>query len=223
MVEQFGPYRDKGAVETVAVNLTGAKYTFAVPTYVWEAGVKDVRDLQKFADKFGSKMYGIEPGGNKIMFDMIENPEFGLKGWKVVESSEQGMLAQVGKAIRKNEWIVFQGWAPHPMNIKYDMKYLTGADAYFGPNFGAATVSSLVRKGYQAECPNVAQLLKNLKFTIEMENEGIGSITEDKMAPEDAAIKAIKDNPGVLDSWLAGVETVDGKDGLPAVKAFLGL
>jgi glycine betaine/proline transport system substrate-binding protein len=27
----------------------------------------------------------------------------------------------------------------------------------------------------------------------------------------------------VLDAWLAGVKTVDGKDGLPAVKQYLGL
>ena len=27
----------------------------------------------------------------------------------------------------------------------------------------------------------------------------------------------------LLDGWLAGVQTLDGKDGLPAVKAHLGL
>jgi glycine betaine/proline transport system substrate-binding protein len=33
----------------------------------------------------------------------------------------------------------------------------------------------------------------------------------------------LKANPGVLDTWLAGVTTVDGGDGVAAVKKSLGL
>ncbi len=42
------------------------------------------------------------------------------------------------------------------MNTVFRMKYLTGGDKFYGPNFGAATVSTQVRKGYLQECPNVA-------------------------------------------------------------------
>ncbi|TIN54844.1 MAG: glycine/betaine ABC transporter substrate-binding protein, partial [Mesorhizobium sp.] len=58
MVTYYEPYKQDGSVENVRVNLVGAKYTFAVPTYAWDAGVKDISDLHKFADKFGKKMYG---------------------------------------------------------------------------------------------------------------------------------------------------------------------
>ncbi len=44
-----------------------------------------------------------------------------------------------------------------------------------------------------------------------------------KVRPADAAKDYLKKNPQVLDAWLAGVKTVDGKDGLPAVKQYLGL
>ena len=70
MVTYYEPYKKDGSVEDVRVNLEGAKYTFAVPTYAWEAGVKDFADLHKFADKFGKKMYGIEPGSNQLMMDL---------------------------------------------------------------------------------------------------------------------------------------------------------
>ena len=40
---------------------------------------------------------------------------------------------------------------------------------------------------------------------------------------ETAAAEWLKANPGILDTWLAGVKTLDGQDGLPAVKAALGL
>lgn len=223
MVNYYKPYKEDGSVEKVRTNLVGAKYTFAVPTYVWEAGVKDFSDLQKFADKFGSKLYGIEPGSNQLMLEAVKDPALGLQNWEVVESSEQGMLSQVARLARNKSFIVFQGWAPHPMNSKFDIKYLTGGDKFYGPDFGAATVDTQVRKGYLGECPNVARLLENLAFDVDYENKGMDYIMNGGMAPEDAAIQAIKDEPQRLDAWLKGVSTFKGQDGLATVKTGLGL
>lgn len=223
MASYFDPYRKDGSIDTVRVNLTGAKYTFAVPTYVWEAGVKDFKDLSKFADRFEHQMYGIEPGSNQLMLDAIADPALDLKGWKVVESSEAGMLSEVGYKIKEKKFIVFQGWAPHPMNTMYDFRYLTGGDKYYGPDFGAATVSTQTRKGYAGECPNVGQFLGNLAFDIDFENAGMGYLINDGMQPQDAGLKAIRQNPEKLTAWLAGVTTFDGKPGLEAVKTKLGL
>ena len=223
MVTYYEPYKKDGSVEDVRVNLEGAKYTFAVPTYAWEAGVKDFADLHKFADKFGKKLYGIEPGSNQLMMDAVADPALGLDGWQVVESSEAGMLSEVGFEMKEKRFIVFQGWAPHPMNTMYDFKYLTGGDKFYGPNFGAATVSTQVRKGYLGECPNVARLLKNLVFDVPFENVGMGYLINDGLKPEEAGLKAITQNKDRLEAWLSGVETIDGKPGLAAVKQKLGL
>lgn len=223
MVNYYKPYKEDGSVEKVRTNLVGAKYTFAVPTYVWEAGVKDFSDLQKFADKFDSKLYGIEPGSNQLMLEALKDPALGLQNWEVVESSEQGMLSQVARLARNKSFIVFQGWAPHPMNSKFGIKYLTGGDKFYGPDFGAATVDTQVRKGYLEECPNVARLLENLAFDVDYENKGMDYIMNGGMTPEDAAIQAIKDEPQRLDVWLKGVSTFKGQDGLAAVKTGLGL
>ena len=223
MVAYYKPYKEDGSVETVRTNLKGAKYTFAVPAYVWEAGIRDFSDLQKFADKFERKLYGIEPGSNQLMLDAIKDPALGLEGWDVVESSEHGMLSEVVRRTRDKSFIVFQGWAPHPMNTVFDMKYLTGGDKFYGPNFGAATVSTQVRKGYLQECPNVAKLLNNLVFDIEYENRGMAYIMNDGIEPEEAAMKSIKDEPQRLEAWLAGVSTFDGQPGIPAVKDALDL
>jgi glycine betaine/proline transport system substrate-binding protein len=223
MINDYKPYKEDGSVEVVRLNLEGAKYTFAVPTYAWDAGVKDFADLQKFADKFDKKLYGIEPGSNQLVFDAIKDPAFGVSDWEVVESSEQAMLAQVARKTQNKEFIVFQGWAPHPMNVMFDFKYLTGGDKYYGPNFGAATVATQVRKGYLGECPNVAQFLNNLAFDIDFENKGMNYQINDGMKPEDAARKAIMEDPKRLEAWLANVTTFDGQPGLAAVRAKLGL
>jgi glycine betaine/proline transport system substrate-binding protein len=217
------PYREDGSVETVGVNLEGAKYTLAVPKYTFDAGLKSFADIAKFKDKLDGKIYGIEPGndGNRLILDMIDGDQFGLKGFELVESSEQGMLAQVTRAAKRNEDIVFLGWEPHPMNANIDMAYLSGGDDVFGPDYGGATVYTNVRKGYTDECPNVGKLLNNLKFSLAMENEIMGSILNDGEDPEKAAAAWLKANPGVLDGWLDGVETFDGGNGLDAAKKSL--
>ncbi len=220
------PYFDKGTVEDVAVNLEGAKYTLAVPKYVSDAGVKSFADLAAHADKFDGKVYGIEPGndGNLIIQSMIDNDEFGLKDWELVESSEQGMLAQVKRATSRKEWIVFLGWAPHPMNRHFDLEYLAGGDDYFGPNYGGATVHTLTRKGYRDACPNAGRLLENLKFSLAIENEVMSYMLDDGMDPQAAARKLIKQHPEILEQWLAGVTTADGASAaVDAVTSALGM
>lgn len=223
MQTYFDAYRDTGTIETVHTNLEGAKFTFAVPAYVHEAGVTSFADLDKHADKFDRKLYGIEPGSNEIMLDIIRKDAFGLGDWDVVESSEQGMLAQVERAERRKEWIVFLAWAPHPMNTAHDIEYLSGGDEFYGPNFGGATVHTQVRAGYLEECPNVGRLLKQMTFDIPMESEGMGYILNDGEDPNAAGARLLRAHPEVLATWLAGVTTREGGDGLAAVRGHLGL
>lgn len=225
MEADIAPYRAAGTVETVATNLTGAKYTLAVSKSAYDAGLKSFADIAKFRDSLKGKIYGIEAGndGNRLILDMIAADNFGLKGFDVVESSEQGMLAMVARLAKKNEHIVFLGWEPHPMNSNFEMAYLSGGDEVFGPNFGGAEVMTNTRKGYVQECKNVGALLKNLKFSLAMENEIMGAILNDGEDPEKAAEAWLKANPASLDVWLKGVKTLDGGNGLAAVKSALGL
>lgn len=223
MEADIAPYREKGTVDILGKNLEGAKYTLAVPQYVYEAGVKSFADIAKHADKFDNRIYGIEAGndGNRLIQTMIDQDAFGLSGFEVVASSESGMLSQVNRATRRDEWVVFLGWEPHPMNANFDLAYLDGGDDFFGPNYGGATVYTNVRQGYADECANVGQLLNNLTFTLEMENEVMALILDDGKKPKQAAKTWIAGNPDVLDAWLDGVTTLDGEPALPAARTAL--
>jgi glycine betaine/proline transport system substrate-binding protein len=151
--------------------------------------------------------------------DMIADDAFGLEGFEVKESSEQGMLAQVERATRRDEPIIFLGWEPHPMNANFDMTYLTGGDDWFGPNLGGATVYTNTSAGYVEECPNLGQFLQNLEFSLAMENEIMAAILNDGEDPAEAASAWLKANPEVLGPWLDGVTTKDGGDAMEAVNA----
>lgn len=219
----ISPFQKAGQVTVLpAANLTGAKYTLAVPDYTYAAGLKSFQDIAKNYDKLGGKIYGIEPGndGNALIQKMITSNEFGLGKFKLVESSEAGMLVEAQRAVRAHKDIVFLGWAPHPMNVQMKIDYLSGGDDVFGPNFGEAKVFTVERTDYASMCPNAAKLVSNLHFTTDIENHVMVPIMA-KTEPNDAAKAWLKANPAVLDQWLAGVTTYDGKDGLAAVKAYI--
>ena len=216
------PFTDDRSVEVVRANLTNARYTLAVPAYLYEQGLTDFRSIQKFAGPLDHKIYGIEPGndGNRLVLGMIRNNSFGLGGFQLIESSEQGMLAEVERAVRTRAPIVFLGWQPHPMNNRFAMRYLMGGDSVFGPNFGSATVSTDVRAGYLQQCPNIGRLLRNLVFDVADENALMQGVT-DTGDPTIAARNWLRAHPDKLHGWLAGVQTIDGKPGEAAVLASL--
>ncbi|NBF00751.1 choline ABC transporter substrate-binding protein [Pseudomonas sp. Fl5BN2] len=209
-----------GEVIQLAKNLEGTEFTLAVPDYVWDAGVHDFADLNKFADQFDKKIYGIGSGApaNLSLQEIIKNNQFNLGQWKLIESSEQAMLAEVSRATRKQRFVTFLGWTPHPMNVQLKMHYLSGGDKYFGTS---GSVYTLTRKGYAQACPNVAKLLGNLRFTQDMENSIMAEVANNKLSNTEAAKAWIKANPAVLEQWLEGVRTLDDKDALTAVKARL--
>ena len=207
------PYLDNGSVVVIGPNLLGAKYTLAVPAYAYDAGLKDFNDIHNFAAALNNSVYGIEPGndGTRGVLKMLKDDAFGLGNFKLIESSEQGELAQVERAVRNKQPIVFLAWEPHPMNMRFDLKYLNGGDAVFGPNYGGATIYTVSRKGYSAECPNVGRLLTNVKFTLRGESEMMAGILDRHEQPDIAAAEWLKANPTVTKAWLEGVFTFDGK------------
>jgi len=213
MENDIKPYAANGSVKTLGANLEGAKYTLAVNQATYDGGVKNFADLARFSKELGGKLYGIEPGndGNKLIQQMIDKNAFGLSDFTLVESSENGMLAQVKRAEHLKQWVVFLGWAPHPMNNQLQMHYLDGGDEFFGPNYGGATVYTNIRAGLAKECPNVTRLLQNLRFSLEMESYLMGAILNKNTNPRREAKAWLKANPQIHASWLLGVTRLNGQ------------
>jgi glycine betaine/proline transport system substrate-binding protein len=212
-------YVTEGSVEVIGPNLTGARYTLAVPAYTYDAGLKTFADIQRFGAQLNNSIYGIEAGndGNRLILSMLRQNLFGLGGFKLIESSEQGMLAEVERAVHARAPIVFLAWDPHPMNMRFDLRYLSGGDTVFGPNFGGASVYTNVRAGYQQQCPNVGRLLRNLHFTPRGESQLMADIIDQHQPPEVAAAAWLAANPAIVGSWLEGVYSFDGRPALDAL------
>lgn len=210
MKMHFDKYQEKGTIKNVRVNLLDVVYKTAVPTYVWEAGVKSFEDLNEHADKFNSTVYGIEPGneGNLIIQKAIDNNTYNLGDWKLQASSTAGMLTSAKRAINQEEWIAFNGWKPHYMNVMFDLKYLEDPEGIWGSGERVLTV---VRTGFEEENPNVYKFFEEFKVTAPMQNKWIDMYKRQEMDPEEVAEQWIAENPEVVYQWVYGMESKDGR------------
>jgi glycine betaine/proline transport system substrate-binding protein len=217
-------YVKQKAIDVIGPDLTGAKYTLAVPAYLYDKGLKTFADIHKFADQLHHKIYGIESGapGNVSIQKMIKDDKYDLGSFHLVASSAAGMLAEVQRRYRRHEPIVFLGWEPHPMNIEFKIRYLTGGAKYFGPHEGAATVYIVTRRGYAKDCPNLGRLLGNFRLTVGAENKMMYQIKVKKQAPDAVAAHWLAAHPGWIKTTLQGVTTTGGKQGAAPVLAATG-
>jgi len=213
----FDKYKEKGSVHNVGVNLYGVVYSTAVPEYVYNSGVKSLADLKEKADKFNKKIYGIEPGneGNIIVQDAIKNNTYNLGEWNLQSSSTAGMLSSVKRAVNNEEWIAFNGWKPHYMNVMFDIKYLKDPEGIWGEG---ERVYTAARNGYQKEQPNIYKFFKQFKVTAPMQNQWIDSYKRQEKDPEVVAEEWIADNLDIVNQWVYGVETKDGKMARKAIR-----
>ncbi|MNT31806.1 Glycine betaine-binding protein OpuAC precursor [compost metagenome] len=90
------------------------------------------------------------------------------------------MLVQVRRAVQAGKPVVFLAWEPHPMNTRFEIRYLSGGDSSFGPDYGSAVVDTHTRRGYGQACANVGTLLRNLEFSLAMESQIMGAILDDQ-------------------------------------------
>ncbi|HBX57392.1 choline ABC transporter substrate-binding protein [Pseudomonas sp. UBA2684] len=224
MDDNIKPFLASGAVKVAAEpSLDDAIAVLAVPTYTAEAGLKTFADIAAFKAQLDGKIYGIESGSgaNTAIQKMIDSNQFGLGEFKLIESSEAAMLTAVNRAVKANKPVLFFGWKPHPMNIQMPITYLTGSQNVFGPNDGAATVSTVTAPDFAQRCPNADRLLTSLRFTSAQEAELMQPIMQ-REAPAKVARAWLKANPAVVKTWLAGVTSFDGKHAAEGVIAGLG-
>lgn len=213
------PYVKEHAIDVIGPDLTGAKYTLAVPAYLYDRGLHSFADIHRFGKELDNTIYGIEPGtaANQKIHKMIEENKFGLGDFHLIQSSETGMFSEIARKYAKKRDIVFLGWEPAPMNVQFHIRYLSGGAEYFGPNKGAATVYINTRAGYAKACPNIGQFLQNFRLSVEAENQMMYQVSVKQQDASAVATAWLKQNPQWVSDALKGVTTASGKPAAPAV------
>lgn len=176
-IEDLGSYYD------------GAKLTIAVPEYV---DIDSIEDLKANADRFGGKIYGIEPGAGltaQTQDSMI--PEYDLgDSYELVTSSTAAMLTELDSAIAAERDIVVTSWRPFWANDRYGLKDLEDPKGAMGE---AEALHFLGTDGFAEEYPEAAELIKG----IALDDEQYASL-EDMVVNEYGEGKEAE----AIDAWL---------------------
>lgn len=214
----FEPYVRKGKVVKLGRNLTGATAGFAVPDYVYHAGLHNDRQIPQFAARFHRKIYCIDPGSgaNTVVKKGIKKDIYGLRGWTIVPSSTAAMLAQVKHAIRQKQWIMFCAWRPHWMNVILPMKYLKDPKSLWGPHGGHSQVFTLASAGFVRRDANVARFFRHFQVSSKTQSQWVYLSAYKNKPAKQVADHWISGHLEKVEAWLKGVKARDGK-AAPAV------
>lgn len=210
-----------GTVTLVARNLEPTIYRPAVPTFVAEQGITSLADVAANAEMFGGQVYGIEPGndGNQILIDMIEADTYGFSSLELVESSTEGMLTQVERAVEREEPIAFLAWSPHWMNAAFELTYLDDPENVWG---GDGYVATAMNSDVLQADANLAKFLEQYTVTPEMQDLWIDAYSRQGNDPAQVAREWITANLDTVTGWVEGVTTADGGSAAEALQAEFG-
>ena len=183
-------------IEDLGAYYDNAKLTIAVPEYT---DIDSIEDLAADPARFGGRIVGIEPGAGltKATQEQVI-PQYGLEGsYELVTSSTTAMLAELQKATDAQEDIVVTLWRPFWANSSFPVKDLEDPKGALGDAEG---LHFLATKGFEAEFPEAAAFIKQIKLTDDqygqLEDMVVNEYGEGKEAEAiDAWLEA---NPDVL-------------------------
>ncbi|AZD36468.1 L-proline glycine betaine binding ABC transporter protein ProX [Pseudomonas chlororaphis subsp. aurantiaca] len=148
----YDKYRDQ--LEDLGVLYEG-RIGMAVPTSVPLGEVASVEDLNKpgVREKLDGKILTSEVGNGQYKLTLKAIEEYRLDGYKLVASSEAGMLNELDRNLKRDKWSLINAWSPHWMFSKWSLRYLDDPKQIFG---GAEQIHAMARKGFSQEYPEVA-------------------------------------------------------------------
>lgn len=184
-----------GDFEVVGMLYKNTPIGIAVPKYMTK--VNSIEDLKKYRDKFDGKIYGIEPesGMDKTTHKMIDVYDM---DYEVENSSDQGMIAQAERMMKRKKPIAFQGWHPHTMFQKLDIKMLDDPkNVWKFDNVQVGVANDLKKR-----MPGAYTLFSNMKFTVDEIERWLVEMKDNNKDPEDLAKEFVKDHKKEVNKWL---------------------
>lgn len=203
----------KGRFVDLGANLEGTRTGLVVPDVTLgrlTAGtgirnqpyitINSIPELKEHAEKFNHRIIGIEPEAG-IMHQTRKAMEvYGLEDFRLVESSEVAMMAELSHAIRHQKWIVVTGWLPHWSFARWSLKFLEDPENVYGDRGG---IHTLVREGLPEKRAEVCAFLDRFHWEPQDLGQLMLWIEEDKgRFPYEKALRWMRTHPQKVEQWL---------------------
>lgn len=161
------PFWDKykASLEDLGVIYEG-RLGIVVPAEIPESEVKSIEDLNKpgMREKFGGKILTSEVGNGQYKTATRAIADYKLEGYKLVASSETGMLNEFDRNLKRGQWPLLNAWSPHWMFSTWSLRYLSDPKEVYGK---AEQIHAVGRKGFTRDYPNVAIFFSHYKIPMQ--------------------------------------------------------
>ncbi len=179
--------------------------------------VLDYKNLNKYAKDFATsessgkgQFLGSDPTYTQYDEAIVKN--LGLDYKVVFSGGETATVEAFKKAEAKKQWLIGYFWEPQYIHATVPMErvklpaYTPGCDkekAKVACDYAETQLKKIGSTKFLDSGSSAVKLVENFSWTNEDQNQVASYITADKMSPEDAAAKWIKDNPDKVDAWLS--------------------
>ncbi len=184
-------------LEQVHVNVDTTWLGLAVPSYVYDAGVTAVSDLNDYVSEFGGTIVGIEPGAG-IMHNAERAIDLYDLDYTLKSSSTPAMMAEVDSKIKSGEWVVFTIWEPHSAFARFDIQKLDEPEQIFG---GGDVVYTITRTEFADDFPELQWFFEKFEVAPDTQSEWILLYSDEGMEPSEIAAQWIAENQDLVESW----------------------
>ncbi|MBV9563761.1 MAG: glycine betaine ABC transporter substrate-binding protein [Bradyrhizobium sp.] len=185
--------RNKNRLEKLSAVSHGLHDFIAVPSYVT---IDSIEQLNGVADKFDSKIIGIEPGAGLMRETADVISKYGLK-LHLVEGSTAAMTAALQSAIERKEWIAVTLWEPSWMAQKFDLKQLKDPKDIFPP---PQTYFWVAQKGFAESHPHAREIIASV-FVPVADITAINAAVKDGKTMDQAIEDWIKAHADLIKRW----------------------
>ena len=179
--------------------------------------VLDYKNLNKYAKDFATsessgkgQFLGSDPTYTQYDEAIVKN--LGLDYKVVFSGGETATVEAFKKAEANKQWLIGYFWEPQYIHATVPMErvklpaYKSGCDkekAKVACDYAETQLKKIGSTKFLDSGSSAVKLVENFTWTNEDQNQVASYITSDKMSPEDAAAKWIKDNPDKVDAWLS--------------------
>ncbi|CQR45926.1 Glycine betaine/carnitine transport binding protein GbuC precursor [Paraliobacillus sp. PM-2] len=181
--------------ETAGTIFSDMPLGIAVPTYMED--INSIEDLAANPDLFNNELYAIEPGSGMALTTNAMMEDYGMDNFKVKNSTTAAMLTEVQNSIDNKEPIAFNAWRPHPMFVRFDIKFLDDPLN----SWKLDDIEIGVTPSFEEDSPTAYTLFSNMDLDIGMVEQWLISIDEGK-TPRQLAETWVEENPDTVDQWL---------------------
>ena len=186
----------QGQFEDLGPLVTGARLGWAVPEYV---PITSMKEVAANAKKFNNIITGIDAGAGLMELSEKAMKVYGLNAMTLQDGSGATMVAALGDAVRRNEWIVVTAWSPHWMFGRWNLRYLEDPEGTLG---GSEGIHTIVRQGLKKDMPEIYAFLDAFRYEDISQLQTLMAWNQEKGADLDAnGRRFMKEYPDLAASW----------------------